>query len=76
MRLARAMRLQRSTKTAGGNAAKSPVRPGRTGGLFGRKGQQPEPQAPVVDTKPLAPRPGAKPVNPKKGARPASKPKG
>jgi YidC/Oxa1 family membrane protein insertase len=62
-------------KPAGGNAPKSPVQPGRSGGLFGRK-PQPEPQTPVVDTKALAPKPGAKPVNPKKGARPASKPKG
>ena len=63
-------------KPAGGGAApKSPVQPGRSGGLFGRK-PEPEPQAPVVDTKALAPKPGAKPVNPKKGARPASKPKG
>ncbi|MCY1143953.1 membrane protein insertase YidC [Actinoplanes sp. Pm04-4] len=62
-------------KLAGGAAPKSPVQPGRSGGLFGKK-QQPEPPAPVVDTKALAPKPGAKPVNPKKGARPASKPKG
>jgi YidC/Oxa1 family membrane protein insertase len=59
----------------GGNAPKSPVQPGRSGGLFGKK-PQPEPEKPVVDTKALAPKPGAKPVNPKKGARPASKPKG
>ena len=59
-----------------GDAPKSPVQPGRTGGLFGRKAQA-EPETPVADTsKKLAPRPGAKPVNPKKGARPASKPKG
>ncbi|WP_250031879.1 membrane protein insertase YidC [Paractinoplanes maris] len=62
-------------KPAGGAAPKSPVQPGRSGGLFGKK-PQPEPPAPVVDTKALAPKPGAKPVNPKKGARPASKPKG
>ncbi|MEU4243077.1 membrane protein insertase YidC [Actinoplanes sp. NPDC026619] len=62
-------------KSAGSGGSKSPVQPGRTGGLFGRK-PQPEPEAPVVDTKKLGPRPGAKPVNPKKGARPASKPKG
>ncbi|MGX6605474.1 membrane protein insertase YidC [Micromonosporaceae bacterium Da 78-11] len=59
-----------------GTAAKSPVQPARTGGLFGRKAAAEEPQSPVVDTKALAPKPGAKPVNPKKGARPASKPKG
>ena len=58
------------------NAKGSPVQPARTGGLFGRKAAEPEPQSPVVDTKALAPKPGAKPVNPKKGARPASKPKG
>ncbi|WP_433299514.1 membrane protein insertase YidC [Actinoplanes sp. CA-030573] len=64
-------------KKATGAAAKSPVQPGRSGGLFGRnKAQAAEPETPVVDTKSLAPRPGAKPVNPKKGARPASKPKG
>ena len=57
-------------------AAKNPVQPARTGGLFGRKAAAEEPQSPVVDTKALAPKPGAKPVNPKKGARPASKPKG
>ncbi|MCO8277624.1 membrane protein insertase YidC [Actinoplanes sp. TRM 88003] len=62
-------------KPAGGAAPKSPVQPGRSGGLFGKK-SQPEPPAPVVETKALAPKPGAKPVNPKKGARPASKPKG
>jgi YidC/Oxa1 family membrane protein insertase len=55
--------------------AKSPVQPGRSGGLFGKKNAVEEP-APVVDTKALAPKPGAKPVNPKKGARPANKPKG
>ncbi len=60
---------------AGKNGAKSPVQPAKQG-LFGRKQAQPEPQAPVVDTKALAPKPGAKPVNPKKGARPANKPKG
>jgi len=60
-----------------GDGPKSPVQPGRTGGLFGRNKAQAEPETPVVDTsKKLAPRPGAKPVNPKKGARPASKPKG
>ena len=64
-----------SARSAGGAAPKSPVQPGRSGGLFGKK-PQPEPQTPVVDTKALAPKPGAKPVNPKKGARPASKPKG
>jgi YidC/Oxa1 family membrane protein insertase len=63
-------------KTSGGSTLKNPVQPGRSGGLFGGKKQQPEPEKPVVDTKALAPRPGAKPVNPKKGARPASKPKG
>ena len=57
-------------------AAKNPVQPARTGGLFGRKAAAEEPQSPVVETKALAPKPGAKPVNPKKGARPASKPKG
>lgn len=57
-------------------AAKNPVQPARTGGLFGRKAAAEEQQSPVVDTKALAPKPGAKPVNPKKGARPASKPKG
>jgi YidC/Oxa1 family membrane protein insertase len=62
-------------KSTGANAAKNPVQPGRTGGLFSRKTEV-EPETPVVDTKKLAPRPGAKPVNPKKGARPASKPKG
>ncbi|WP_127505156.1 membrane protein insertase YidC [Actinoplanes solisilvae] len=61
-------------KPAGTAAPKSPVQPGRSGGLFGKK-SQPEP-APVVETKAAAPKPGAKPVNPKKGARPASKPKG
>jgi len=76
-----------ATRSAGGSAAAktgstaknakgSPVQPARTGGLFGRKAAEPEPQSPVVDTKALAPKPGAKPVNPKKGARPASKPKG
>jgi YidC/Oxa1 family membrane protein insertase len=60
-----------------GDGSKSPVQPGRTGGLFGRNKAQAEPETPVADTsKKLAPRPGAKPVNPKKGARPASKPKG
>jgi YidC/Oxa1 family membrane protein insertase len=63
-------------KSAGSNAAKNPVQPARTGGLFSRNKTEPEPETPVVDTKKLAPRPGAKPVNPKKGARPASKPKG
>jgi YidC/Oxa1 family membrane protein insertase len=78
---------QAATRPAGGSAAAktgsnaknakgSPVQPARTGGLFGRKAAEPEPQSPVVDTKALAPKPGAKPVNPKKGARPASKPKG
>jgi len=57
-------------------AAKNPVQPARTGGLFGRKAAAEEPQSPVVETKAMAPKPGAKPVNPKKGARPASKPKG
>jgi YidC/Oxa1 family membrane protein insertase len=61
---------------AGGNTPKSPVQPGRSGGLFSRNKAEAEPEVPVVDTKALAPRPGAKPVNPKKGARPASKPKG
>jgi YidC/Oxa1 family membrane protein insertase len=63
-------------KAGATNAPKSPVQPGRSGGLFGRKPAEPEPTPPAVDTKALAPRPGAKPVNPKKGARPASKPKG
>ncbi|MET0521762.1 MAG: membrane protein insertase YidC [Jiangellaceae bacterium] len=62
-------------KKAGAATPKSPVQPGRAGGLFGRKNEA-EPPAPVVDTKALAPKPGAKPVNPKKGARPANKPKG
>jgi YidC/Oxa1 family membrane protein insertase len=62
-------------KATGGSTPKSPVQPGRTGGMFSRKAEA-EPEIPVVDTKALAPRPGAKPVNPKKGARPASKPKG
>jgi YidC/Oxa1 family membrane protein insertase len=57
-------------------AAKNPVQPARTGGLFGRKAAAEEPQNPVMETKAMAPKPGAKPVNPKKGARPASKPKG
>jgi YidC/Oxa1 family membrane protein insertase len=61
--------------SSGGRPPKSPVQPGRSGGLFGRKPEA-EPETPVVDTKALAPKPGAKPVNPKKGARPASKPKG
>ena len=70
-----------STAAKNGSAPKNgakgnPVQPARTGGLFGRKAAEPEPQSPVVDTKALAPKPGAKPVNPKKGARPASKPKG
>ncbi|AGZ46851.1 membrane protein insertase YidC [Actinoplanes friuliensis] len=61
----------------GAKGPQSPVRSGRTGGLFGRKAAaEPEPKSPVVDTKALAPKPGAKPVNPKKGARPANKPQG
>jgi YidC/Oxa1 family membrane protein insertase len=63
-------------KPAVGAKPANPVQPARTGGLFGRKAQEPEPQSPVMDTRALAPKPGAKPVNPKKGARPASKPKG
>jgi YidC/Oxa1 family membrane protein insertase len=60
-----------------GQTPKSPVQPVRTGGLFGRKAAEPEPQVtPKVDTRALAPKPGAKPVNPKKGARPANKPQG
>jgi YidC/Oxa1 family membrane protein insertase len=59
-----------------GQSPNAPVQPVRTGGLFGRKAAEPEPQTPTIDTKALAPKPGAKPVNPKKGARPASKPKG
>jgi YidC/Oxa1 family membrane protein insertase len=59
-----------------GQAPPSPVQPARTGGLFGRKAAEPEPQAPKLDTRALAPKPGAKPVNPKKGARPANKPQG
>jgi YidC/Oxa1 family membrane protein insertase len=70
-----------TTAAKNGTAPKSgakgnPVQPAKTGGLFGRKAAEPEPQSPVVDTRALAPKPGAKPVNPKKGARPASKPKG
>jgi YidC/Oxa1 family membrane protein insertase len=62
--------------TASDMNTKNPVQPGRSGGLFSRKKDTPEPATPVVDTKALAPKPGAKPVNPKKGARPANKPKG
>ncbi|MFG1607105.1 membrane protein insertase YidC [Actinoplanes sp. NPDC049265] len=59
-----------------GNKATGPVQPTRTsGGLFGRKPAEPEPQNPVVDAKSRAPKPGAKPINPKKGARPANKPR-
>src|SRR3954471_5246185 len=65
-----------ASKPVTGGSAKNPVQAGRSGGLFSRKPQQPEPTSPAVDTKALAPKPGAKPVNPKKGARPASKPKG
>ncbi len=59
-----------------GQAPPSPVQPARTGGLFGRKAAEPEPQTPKLDTRALAPKPGAKPANPKKGARPATKPQG
>jgi YidC/Oxa1 family membrane protein insertase len=59
-----------------GNKATGPVQPSRTsGGLFGRKPAEPEPQSPVVDVNSRAPKPGAKPMNNKKGARPANKPR-
>src|SRR4051812_31465497 len=40
-------------KSAGANAAKNPVQPTRTGGLFSRNKTEPEPETPVVDTKKL-----------------------
>jgi YidC/Oxa1 family membrane protein insertase len=53
---------------------KSPVQPGKSGGLFGRKpAPVAEPAKPVIDGKALAPKPGAKPANPKKGAKPAKR---
>ena len=65
----------RTGSPAKSNGAKSPVRPAKSGGVFGRKKPAPpaEPAKPVIDGKALAPKPGAKPVNPKKGARPAKR---
>ncbi|WP_410810804.1 membrane protein insertase YidC [Micromonospora sp. 067-2] len=54
-------------------AARNPVQPAKSGGLFGRG--KTTPQAPVKATSPkvAGPKPGAKPANPKKSSRPAKR---